>query len=624
MTDNPLDKTSVVIPDAAPTEEPVAQQFNPPELDPDQTLAMRRILGEAGVKNLLDVRFLEALVASEHLPMQEVTSFIETAQSNQKTLPTVALEKNVCSESDLLKFEAHLVGWDPVNLDEEEIEDGIVGLIDPHQADDWRVFPYGRDEMGRLLVAVADPDEVAGMDNLQRLLPREEIVWRLTPRSSLDRWISATYNPEATATVSEIVAEADTGEAAVEDYTVRAAAIGAPIIRLVNDLIDQAWRLKASDIHLEPTASVTNVRFRIDGMLRNVTQIPRVMHTQVIARIKHLAALRTDERTMPQDGRISLAVSGGSVDLRVVTVPTVYGEQCTMRLLDPKQALLSLTELGMSPVNMHRFNEAIQLPHGCAFITGPTGSGKSTTLYAALAQKISDERKTITIEDPVEYRLAGITQIDVSRNNLSTDSRRSFGFADALRATIRSDPDVIMVGEIRDKETAGIAIDASITGHFMYSTLHTNDALSSIPRLEQLGVDRFLIAEAVEVIVAQRLIRTLCPSCHELISAGSEYLAELRAPSWAIEKAKTEPFEIMAANHKGCGECAGIGYKGRTGVHEVVRFDDEIRTAIADGKPIGEIENMVRERGMASIVDDCFERVEAGITSMEELARVVL
>lgn len=624
MADTPADKTSVVIPDIAPAPAPEAPQRDLPELSPEQTLALRRVLAEAGVKNLLDVRFLEGLIASEHLQMEQLQEFIDKARSAKKTLPNVALDEKICSEQDLLAFESQLVGWEPVNLDQVEVEEAITGLIDPHQADDWRVFPYSRDQLGRLLVAIADPDEVAGMDSLQRLLPREEIIWRLTPRSSLDRWIAVTYNPEATATVSEIVAEADTGEAAVEDYTVRAAAIGAPIIRLVNDLIDQAWRLKASDIHLEPTSGATDVRFRIDGMLRNVTQIPRVMHPQVIARIKHLAALRTDERTMPQDGRISLAVSGGSVDLRVVTVPTVYGEQCTMRVLDPKQALLTLTELGMSETNLNRFNDAIKLPHGCAFITGPTGSGKSTTLYAALSQTIDNEKKIITIEDPVEYRLKGITQIDVSRHNVAVENNRNFDFADALRATIRSDPDVIMVGEIRDNKTAGIAIDASITGHFLYSTLHTNDALSSIPRLEQLGVDRFLVAEAVEVIVAQRLVRLLCTSCHQKILATPEYLSELRAPEWAIKQAKEQPFELMTANHDGCGECAGIGYRGRTGVHEVVRFNQELREAISEGKPLVEIEHMVREQGMASIVDDCFERVQAGLTSMEELARVVL
>ena len=612
-------QTSVVIPDVV---KPSQSEFIAPTLAPDQVMSLRTLLAESGVNNLLDVRLIEGLVGGGHIVIGDIEGFVARAKESRSTLPSLALKEEICSEHDLLLIEAGLAGWDICDLDQVEIEEGISGLIEPHQADSWKVLPYGRDELGNMLVAVGDPDGVAGMDNFQALLPREEIVWKLTPRSNLDRWIAVIYNPESS--VSEFVAEADIGDQVIEDYTVRAAAIGAPIIRLVNDLIDQAWRLRSSDIHLEPTATVTNVRFRIDGMLREVTTIPRVMHPQVIARIKHLAAMRTDERTMPQDGRISMATSGGTVDLRVVTVPTVHGEQCTMRLLDPKQALLSLTELGMSAKNLERFNDAILLPHGCAFITGPTGSGKSTTLYAALAQTISSERKTITIEDPVEYRLPGITQIDVSRNAIAIDARRSFGFADALRASIRSDPDVIMVGEIRDKETASIAVDASITGHFLYSTLHTNDALSSIPRLEQLGVDRFLIAEAIEVIVAQRLIRILCPSCQQPVTAGPDYLRELRAPEWAVERAADEPFELLTSNHNGCGECSGIGFRGRIGVHEVIRFDEELREGIANGMSTSDLEKIVRSKGMDSIVEDSFERVRSGITSMEELARVVL
>jgi type II secretory ATPase GspE/PulE/Tfp pilus assembly ATPase PilB-like protein len=327
-----------------------------------------------------------------------------------------------------------------------------------------------------------------------------------------------------------------------------------------------------------------------------------------------MAQMRVDEHRLPQDGRATTRIGSERkpLDLRVVSAPTIYGEQISMRILDPNQAMLSLEELGMTARNLENYRRAISKPHGVCLVTGPTGSGKSTTLYSSLTEVVTPQKKLISIEDPVEYRLQGITQMDVSGRV------EEFNFASALRSILRSDPDIIMVGEIRDRETAQISIDAALTGHFLYSTLHTNSALGSVVRLDRIGVDRFLTAEAIEVVVAQRLIRKLC-NCKLPQVLDEALLISLEAPEWARVPGRT----VYRLNPQGCERCAGQGFLGRTGIHEVLPFSEDIRGAIVSGYPVEELELIARREGILSLREDAFYKMWNGETSIEEMARVV-
>ncbi|WP_448549574.1 type II secretion system ATPase GspE [Thalassotalea fusca] len=379
----------------------------------------------------------------------------------------------------------------------------------------------------------------------------------------------------------------------------------APIIKMINAMLSEAIKENASDIHIETFEQTLQIRFRVDGVLREVLQPNRKLASLLVSRIKVMAKLDIAEKRVPQDGRISLRIAGRAVDVRVSTMPTGHGERVVLRLLDKNSARLDLQDLGMTDLNRQRFSQLIDKPHGIILVTGPTGSGKSTTLYAGLSQIDHKQRNVLTVEDPIEYAIEGIGQTQVN-------TKVDMTFARGLRAILRQDPDVVMVGEIRDLETAQIAVQASLTGHLVLSTLHTNTASGAITRMEDMGVEPFLLSSSLLGVLAQRLVRTLCPHCRESHLPDEEETHILGLP---------ENNQQPIYRAKGCSECNFKGYKGRTGIHELLHVDDKVRELIHNGKGEQAIERYIR-KSTPSIRQDGFDKVLAGITTLEEVLRV--
>jgi general secretion pathway protein E len=382
----------------------------------------------------------------------------------------------------------------------------------------------------------------------------------------------------------------------------------APIVRLINALLTQAVREGASDIHIEPFETRSVVRFRVDGILRDIIEPQRALHGVIVSRIKIMASLDIAEKRMPQDGRITLRLAGRPVDVRVSTVPTGHGERVVLRLLDKQAGRLDLTKLGMADSMLKTLVHLINQPHGIILVTGPTGSGKTTTLYAALGKLDSTKHNILTVEDPVEYDLDGIGQMQVN-------AKIELTFARALRSILRQDPDIIMIGEIRDLETAQIAVQASLTGHLVLATLHTNDSVGAVTRLVDMGVEPFLVASSMLGVLAQRLVRKLCPACAQAHTPDASELKQLEA-------SPAEAGSLQIHVPVGCPACNHTGYQGRTGIYELLSIDDSLRTLIHDGASEGKLRDYARAHGMLTIRDDGLRWVRTGQTSLEEVLRV--
>jgi type IV pilus assembly protein PilB len=476
-------------------------------------------------------------------------------------------------------------------------------------------IPYKLDG-NRLYVAIADPANVHAIDEL-RIATRFDVELGVAPAEDIElelrRLVRATEAWERAALVEDELIEEEAEE--TDDLEADDGVSDAPLVRIVNSIILQAAEDGASDLHFDPQDDALVVRLRIDGVLHEVQRIPKRLAAGVTTRLKVLAKLDIAERRKPQDGRISLnaKAAGRLLDIRVAVLPTVEGEGVVMRLLDKSKRAPTLTELGLSDEMRARFEEIIRKPTGALLVTGPTGSGKSTTLYAALAEMNRPQINIITVEDPVEYRLAGLNQVQVN-------PRAGLTFASSLRSILRSDPDVVMVGEIRDVETAKISIEAALTGHFVLSTLHTNDAPSALTRLNEMGVEPFLTGSAVTAVLAQRLARKLCTHCCEMYMATPQELAEARfSPDQAAAVDG-----VALYRRKGCPRCNQTGYKGRIGVYQLMEMSESLSRLASQHASREEIERAALESGMKTLWDDGLAKVASGLTSLEELGRVLI
>jgi general secretion pathway protein E len=472
-----------------------------------------------------------------------------------------------------------------------------------------KALPLREDEE-QLVLAMVDPLD-AYVLNAFRLVTGRAVVAHLAVPSELDSAFERLYGTGKTS-MDQIVGEAQTrdDDAGNEDLQqLKELASEAPIIRLVSLIISHALQARASDIHIEPFENRLIVRYRVDGVMHEVESPPRRFSAAVISRIKIMASLDIAERRLPQDGRIKLRLQGKEIDLRVSTVPTMHGESVVMRILDKSGTALDFVTLGFDPTALERFLQVLNQPHGIVLVTGPTGSGKTTTLYTALDKLNKPDIKILTVEDPVEYQMEGINQIQVK-------PQIGLTFANALRSIVRQDPDVIMIGEIRDLETAQIAVQSALTGHMVLSTLHTNDAASTINRLLDMGMDDYLLTSTVNGILAQRLVRTLCSHCRQAHPALPEVVEEMQLKKF------TTANPVMLYRPVGCEECGGTGYTGRVSIVELLVMTDSIRSMIMRHVTSGEVRQQAIVEGMQTMYENGLSKVVAGVTTIEEVLRV--
>jgi type IV pilus assembly protein PilB len=549
-------------------------------------------------------RFLTDVVIDLGYTARDVVeAAIETARQQGTTPEAILVDQGALSLDQLSRAIAARHGLDHVDLSVFKVDMAAANLISSSNAKRYDAVPISFVNERTVLVAMADPANVLVRDDVALLTgyavraavaSREDIAALITRLTRLDDVIASTSMDE----------ESTDGPAEIVDL--RESADDAPVIRLVNQIIAQAVEQGASDIHFQPDGKEMAVRFRIDGVLNTSTTVPRRMTAGVISRIKIMADLDIAERRIPQDGRVGLQVDGHHVDLRVVTLPSVHGEGVVMRILDKDSVRMDLDRLGMAEQERTRFSRSIRQAYGAVLVTGPTGSGKSTSLYAALTEINTPEKNIITIEDPVEYQLEGITQVQ-------TNPRAGLTFANGLRSMMRADPDIIMVGEIRDRETAQIAIEAALTGHLVLSTLHTNDAPGAITRLVEMGIEPFLVSSAVDCVVAQRLARTLCQHCKERTILSAQVLRDHGFHSH---------IDVEAYQPKGCSRCSHSGYKGRMGLYEVMMVNDEIRDLAIARASADQIAEVAVRNGMRRLREDGLEKVKQGRTSIAEVSRV--
>jgi type II secretory ATPase GspE/PulE/Tfp pilus assembly ATPase PilB-like protein len=470
--------------------------------------------------------------------------------------------------------------------------------LSPRYLEQHAVLPMGLDADGVLVLAAAEAPEPTVLDELARLYGTA-VRWEVHPAGALKAALLAAERETPTVAAGAPGAE---GEGPLDDL--RALAEQEPVIRLVNVTLLDAFTAGASDVHLEPGADDLRVRYRLDGVLREMTRIGRQTQAAVLSRIKIMAGLDIAERRRAQDGRIRIRVADRDVDLRVSTLPGLHGEGIVLRLLDPGTTTPVLADLGMTPAVRAGIERVVAGTGGLVLVTGPTGSGKTTTLYAAMAQRNTPDVKIVTVEDPIEYRIAGVTQVPVS-------TKAGMGFASALRAILRHDPDVIMVGELRDAETASIAIQAALTGHLVLSTLHTTDAPGAVTRLVDMGVEPFLVAATLQGVLAQRLVRTLCAQC------------AMPRPVSAAERARWGDLPAAPRRAVGCDACAGSGFKGRTGVFEWLAPSEAFRTQVVAGGTPDALRALARTDGLVPLAAEAWRLVREGVTTPEEVARAI-
>jgi type IV pilus assembly protein PilB len=551
-------------------------------------------------------RFItDVIIEMGLVPRHIVDEAVETARNSGARPERVLLESRSLSTDGLARALAERYGLDHLDLSIFATDMGAANLVTTTAAKRYQAVPVSFVDKRTLLVAMADPSNVLAVDDIA-IMTGYDVRVAVAAAEDITSLILRLDRLEDVVTGSDGgVVEDDDERAEVVDL--HESAEDAPVVKLVNQVVAQAVEQHASDVHLAPDGRELRVRFRVDGVLQDVTTVTRRLASGVISRVKIMADLDIAEKRLPQDGRVGLTVDGRHVDLRVVTLPSVHGESVVMRILDKDSVVMKLERLGMGDEERERFERSFGEAHGAVLTTGPTGSGKSTTLYAALQALNTTEKNIITVEDPVEYEIGGITQVQVA-------AKVGLTFAAGLRAMVRADPDVLMVGEIRDRETAQIAVESALTGHLVLSTLHTNDAPSAITRLIEMGIEPFLVASALRCVVAQRLVRTLCSNCKQRVIIPAAVLRENGYKALV---------DLEAYEPAGCSRCAGSGYRGRAGIYEVMDMSAELRTMTLERRPAEEIREVAIRQGMRRLRDDGLDKVGEGRTSIAELARVL-
>jgi type IV pilus assembly protein PilB len=552
-------------------------------------------------------RFItDVIIEMGLVPQRAVDEAVETARNSGARPERVLLEAGALSSDGLARALAERYGLDHLDLSVFSTDMGAANLVTTTAAKRYQAVPVAFVDKRTLLVAMSDPSNVLAVDDIA-IMTGYDVRVAVAAADDIAGLISRLDRLEDVVSGSDAGSSDDLYEEQTEVVDLRESADDAPVIKLVNQVVAQAVEQHASDVHLAPDGRELRVRFRVDGVLQDVTTVTRRLAAGVVSRVKIMADLDISEKRLPQDGRVGLTVDGRHVDLRVVTLPSVHGESIVMRILDKDSVVMKLERLGMAEEERTRFERSFGEAHGALLTTGPTGSGKSTTLYAALQELNTAEKNIITVEDPVEYEIDGITQVQVA-------AKVGLTFAAGLRAMVRADPDVLMVGEIRDRETAQIAVESALTGHLVLSTLHTNDAPSAITRLIEMGIEPFLVASALRCVVAQRLIRTLCSNCKRRTIIPA---AVLRQNGY---KALVD---LEAYEPAGCSRCGGSGYRGRAGIYEVMDMSAEIRTMALERRPAEEIRELAIGQGMRRLRDDGLDKVSEGRTSIAEVARVL-
>jgi type IV pilus assembly protein PilB len=553
------------------------------------------------VRQLADILLEDGLVDRAQL-----AAAYEEHRRVGRSLGRVLVEQGMLSEAQLVAALATQIGLPFVDLNEYSVDGSAVALVPAAVCRRHAVLPIGYDA-GRLLLAMADPANVFAIDDVRSLSglePRPVVATRDDLIAAINRFCRTEGELDDLSSAMD-VADEDDDLARITQVVEEA-----PIVKYVNLLITQAIGDGASDIHIEPGEGELRVRYRIDGVLHDVMRSPRSIQSGVISRLKIMADMDIAERRIPQDGRLSVNGPNGKVDLRVASLPTVWGEKVVMRILDNSTTRLGLTDLGFTQANYDRFSASFTKPYGMILVTGPTGSGKSTTLYATLNLVSNPQLNVITVEDPVEYRLPGVNQVQVN-------TKAGLTFSSALRSILRSDPDIVLIGEVRDGETAQIAVEAALTGHLVLTTLHTNDAPSAMTRLTEMGIEPFLVGSAVDCVLAQRLARRLCAKCKEAYEATPEELAAVGYP-WTPDRSLPTLYRPV-----GCPACARTGYKGRLALHEVMSVSEQIERLTIKRSSSTEIGRLARSEGMARLREDGLTKVGEGITSIDEILRVV-
>ncbi|MHC4892761.1 MAG: GspE/PulE family protein [Planctomycetota bacterium] len=556
------------------------------------------------------------LLVDAGLSRERLEECRRAASSSGESLDRVIVKKEYLPEVDVLKVYGQLLG-----LEVRETLEGVrapAGFIDHVPVQFSRTYSLVAVEQGddgSLRVATANPLDTNPMDDLAAMLGTE-VEPVLAPLQEINTMISRAYRHKADGVDEALADVAEDGDIAglakelddVED--VLDVSNKAPIIKLVNTILFQSLKMRASDVHFHPYPDRTQVRFRIDGILYDMDGIPKKAHDAIVSRVKVMGKMDIAERRLPQDGRATIRLGDGEVDVRISTVPTSTGERIVMRLLDKTAKLYTLDEIGLEPANKEMLEEATKYTSGIILVTGPTGSGKTTTLYGSLTRIDTTQKNVLTIEDPVEYSLPGISQVQVA-------AKKGLTFANGLRSFLRQDPDVMMVGEIRDLETAEVAIRAALTGHLVFSTVHTNDAASTIARMVDQGVEPYLVASSLILVIAQRLVRTICPHCKTLVPIDDEWNAKLH-------KLGLPPADLdgQVAVGEGCEECFHTGYSGRTAIYEFLPVDDVLRTQIMEGATASVMQKSAIQRGMTTLRLDGCAKIRDRVTTPDEVLRM--